>query len=48
MKYSVVYAENLEDLQRIVNERLAAGWRPQGGLIFELGIFYQALVKAAG
>jgi hypothetical protein len=45
MEYLVVYADNVEDLQRIVNNRLAAGWRPQGGLIFGLGVFYQALVK---
>ena len=45
MEYTVVHAETLEDLQRIVNEHMVAGWRPQGGLILGLGVFYQALVK---
>jgi hypothetical protein len=35
----------MEGLLAEVNERLAAGWRPQGGLILEHGVFYQALVK---
>lgn len=46
MKYIVLGSDNLQDLQRIVNEHLALGWQLQGGLTFnKLNHGYQALVK---
>jgi hypothetical protein len=45
MSYEIISAETMDGLVAKVNERLAAGWRPQGGLILEHGVFYQAMVK---
>lgn len=32
MKYEVLHAEDLHELTRKVNEHIAAGWKPQGGI----------------
>ena len=46
MRYTVVYAEYLTTFADEVNELLARGWTPQGGVFQAKGVFYQALVHA--
>lgn len=46
-EYKVIQGTNLSELTRLVNELIASGWSPQGG-ICESGdegyIFFQAMV----
>ena len=46
MSYEIISAQTMEGLVAKVNERLAAWWSPQGGLILDHGVFYQAMVTA--
>jgi len=45
MEYTIVYGETMESLSNKVNQYISEGWQPQGGLVIEMGIMYQALVK---
>lgn len=46
MIYQVIGSDNLQDLQRTINELLAQGWQLQGGISFnKLNHGYQAMVK---
>lgn len=45
MQYIVVYGESVQVFEDKVNAKLKEGWKPQGGLTFTSGFFYQALVK---
>lgn len=45
MQYIVIYGESLKSFEEKVNEKLAEGWKPQGGLTFTSGFFYQAMLK---
>lgn len=45
MKYRIVHAQSLQDLQDEVNSLCKDNWEPQGGLLFAEGIYYQAMVQ---
>lgn len=46
MRYITIGSDNLQDLQRLINELITEGWQPQGGLTFnKLNHGYQAMVK---
>ena len=32
MMYKIIAAANIGDLERLVNEAIRAGWKPQGGV----------------
>jgi hypothetical protein len=44
MKYAVIGADNLVDLENKVNGYLSMGWIPQGGILGVLSMYYQAVV----
>ena len=41
--YVVLQADTLQDLINKVNDALITGWVPQGGLVIDKYIFYQAI-----
>ncbi len=47
VQYNVVAATSFERLRDLVNERIAAGWEPQGGICYNPNqdSLIQALVK---
>ena len=46
MEYTVVKAENFDDLIRNVAEWMDSGWKPQGGVaVSPDGSFYQAMIR---
>lgn len=45
MEYKIVYGETITALEKAVNEYLANGWRPEGGISMEMGVMYQVIVK---
>ncbi|WP_419148762.1 DUF1737 domain-containing protein [Pseudoalteromonas 'SMAR'] len=47
MHYKILYGETPNALEQAVNELLEAGWQPQGGIAFEMGMLYQAMIKPA-
>lgn len=47
MQYKILYGETPKALEQAVNELLTAGWQPQGGVAFEMGMIYQAMIKPA-
>jgi hypothetical protein len=36
MKYKILYARSLKEMEKQVNEHLAQGWQPCGGLAIQL------------
>ena len=52
MKYDVLCAQKIDDLVRYVNQAIAQGWHPQGGVAtmenFHSTYFYQAIVTGDG
>ncbi len=52
MQYRVIFVSNvfsakraLEQLAKEVNEAIALGWEPQGGVTMHAGQFLQAMIK---
>lgn len=45
MEYTIVYGETMDELTKKVSVLIKEGWEPQGGLVIEMGVMYQALVK---
>ncbi len=45
MKYKVIHAEETREIEKQVSQLISEGWKPQSGLIFTPGIFYQALIR---
>ena len=46
MKYKVVSATSVQDMEKQVNELIAKGWRPKAGMTAGAnGVFYQAMVS---
>ncbi len=45
MEYTVVISSILRILIEQVNEKLKDGWKPQGGLKFKDGNYFQAMFK---
>lgn len=47
MEYAVISAEKLDRLARKVNEEIAKGWEPLGGVCFDggFGVWAQAMIK---
>ena len=50
MEYDVIYASSVEGLIKKVNQVIAEGWKPQGGVIVSTQndtefYFYQAVVR---
>ena len=47
MKYKIVWRTSTVDLESLVNDEIAQGWKPLGGLCYKFdgGMFLQALVK---
>lgn len=49
MEYTVIRANNLDDLIKLINSNIERGWKPQGGLFALSGSvsvdFFQALIK---
>jgi predicted SAM-dependent methyltransferase len=52
MEYTVVYAESIQELVRLVNDAVQAGWRPQGGVsvsmpdsAFAPWLYAQAMIR---
>lgn len=48
MRYEIITGEGEAELERLVNEKLREGWRPQGGLAIHIrgqsSLFMQAMV----
>jgi hypothetical protein len=52
MQYRVIFVSNvfstkrgLDQLVKEVNEAIALGWEPQGGVTMHQGQFFQAMIK---
>ena len=47
MKYKIVWHISIVDLESLVNDEIAQGWKPLGGLCYKFdgGMYLQALVK---
>lgn len=54
MRYEIVAQRHLDDLADLVNEEMARGWIPQGGIAYYPGegkndpIFCQAMILPSG
>lgn len=50
MKYKIVWDTSIIGLESLVNDKIAQGWEPLGGLCYRFGsdIFLQALAKEEG
>ena len=44
MEY-IILSTNLPDLIELVNEYIAAGWRPQGGVCNGYSTYLQAMIR---
>lgn len=47
MKYKIVWHTSTVGLESLVNDKIAQGWKPLGGLCYRFGsdIYLQALIK---
>lgn len=47
MKYKIVYSISTDGLESLVNDKIAQGWKPFGGLCyrFDGSLYLQALIK---
>lgn len=44
-EYTVFRAEDIQELEAVVNESIPEGWRPIGGIAVYHDLFYQAMVR---
>jgi hypothetical protein len=44
-EYRVLLAPNLQELSEAVKDLMKQGWRPQGGVVIDKTLFYQAMVR---
>ena len=46
-EYAVFRAEDIQELEAVVNESIPEGWMPTGGIVIHNDLFYQAMVRGA-
>ena len=45
MKYKIVWHISTIGLESLVNDKIAQGWEPLGGLCYRYDVYLQALIK---
>lgn len=45
VEYFVIVQNTIHIFERAVNDAIAEGWEPLGGIMHDDGVFYQAMIR---